>query len=104
MLDEIYFYVRVGTFMINLVTFWILFYKYVLNNWTGRKHDLNWGAVGMLAGTFAYAYGTGEILLSGVPGGPRVFVFSAVGILWCWIAIYKIPIARELDEPWLKDY
>jgi hypothetical protein len=98
--DELYFHIRMFSFYVDVFTFWVLCYKYVWNNWTGRKHSLSWPAVGMWAGTFGYALGLGEIVFTekALVGGIRVWFVPPIVLLWCYIALFKVPLAEERDE------
>jgi len=98
-MDDVYFWVRVVGWWINFAAFMVLCYKFVYNNFTGKKHKVNWAGVGMIIGTLMYAYGVAEILYTkDHNGGPRVFLnfFGVCG--WLWIAARKIPLAQELAD------
>ena len=105
-LSDIYFGLRLISWIVALITFWILAYKYVYNNWTGKVHQFNWPAGGVWAGTFMYVVGLGEVIFTqpNLEGGLRLWLTPCVALFWCYIAVFKIPLAKENKmSDWMKD-
>lgn len=99
-LVDTYYWLRIFSFVVDIVAFWVLCYKFVYNNFTGRSHDLNWLACGIWAGTFVWAVGLAEIVFDqpDLSGGIRVLLTPFCVLFWAWLAIWKVPIATDLKE------
>jgi hypothetical protein len=100
-MNHVYDLSRVITWILDLITFVILTYKFVYNNFTGKNHQVNWSAVGMMLLVFGYCYGIAEVTLRSIPGGSRTIVNLVIAILVLWISLFKVPITRELKSTYL---
>lgn len=98
-MDELWNAVRVANFVIFFICFIVAVYKFVLRT-VEYENAFRWDRFMNFVWLFASMYGTGEILyVQGVLGGPRVFVFTAIGVLQLYVVLFHYRMKDEEPTP-----
>jgi hypothetical protein len=103
-MDDLWETMRMVNFIILFASFVIGVYKAVLKNIT-HSGAFNWDRFMNMAWTILSLYSLGEILyITGIAGGPRIFLSTGVMLLQLWVVIFKYGDPKQPESRLVQSY